>query len=114
MSYIHIATPVWPKECQPCWGMALKFVPFHFLSPGSNRRTYLQVLVGLHIKQLLQDFSCPITLGQWETCDWTKGRQSEELRRDRERGGDGGGSQEEREPEWCYQKVRIIGLKLYD
>jgi hypothetical protein len=28
-----------------------------------------------------QDFSCPITLGQWEACDWTgEERRSEELR----------------------------------
>ena len=66
---------------------------------------------------MLQDFPCPITVGglylerRREACDWTgEERQSEELRQ-RER------SQEEREPEWrltwCYQKVRIIGLKLY-
>ena len=59
---------------------------------------------------VLQDFLCPITLGQWEACDWTgEGRQSKELRREREVWGEG-------EPEWRltnYQKVRIIGLKLY-
>jgi hypothetical protein len=34
----------------------------------------------------LQDFLCPITLGQWEAGDWTEeGRQSEELRRPKER-----------------------------
>jgi hypothetical protein len=44
---------------------------------------------------MLQDFPCPITLRQWEACDWTgKGRQSEELRRQRER------YVEEREPEY--------------
>jgi hypothetical protein len=41
---------------------------------------------------ILQDFPCPITLGQWEACDWTgEGRWSEKLRRPRER------SEEERE-----------------
>jgi hypothetical protein len=57
----------------------------------------------------LQDFCCPITLGQWEACDWTgEGLPSKELRRQ--------WLQAEREPEWrltqYYQKVRIIGLKL--
>jgi hypothetical protein len=75
----------------------------------------------------LQDFPCPITLGQWEACDWKEGRQSEELRQ-RERDGEREGEREkekerergsggEREPEWrvtwCYQNVIITGLKLY-
>jgi hypothetical protein len=32
--------------------------------------------------EMLQDFPCPITLGQWEACDWTgEGRWSYELGR---------------------------------
>jgi hypothetical protein len=51
---------------------------------------------------------------EWEACDWTgEGRQSKEIETETE----GGGAQEEGEPEWrptwCYQKVRIIGIKLY-
>jgi hypothetical protein len=35
---------------------------------------------------MLQDFPCPVTLGQWEACDWTgEGRQNEELGRQGER-----------------------------
>lgn len=35
---------------------------------------------------MLQDCPCPITIGQWEACDWAEeGRQREELRRQRER-----------------------------
>ena len=26
---------------------------------------------------MLQDFPCPITLGQWEACDWTGKREAE-------------------------------------
>jgi hypothetical protein len=26
---------------------------------------------------MLQDFPCPITLGQWEACDWTGEREVE-------------------------------------
>ena len=45
-----------------------------------------------HATHVLQDFPCPITLGQWEACDWTgEGRQREELRRQKEK------SEEERE-----------------
>jgi hypothetical protein len=29
--------------------------------------------------KLLQDFPCPVTLGQWEACDWT-GKRDAELR----------------------------------
>ena len=37
----------------------------------------LESKVNLAQNPSLQDFSCPITLGQWEACDWTgKGRQS--------------------------------------
>ena len=25
----------------------------------------------------MQDFPCPITLGQWEACDWTGKREAE-------------------------------------
>jgi hypothetical protein len=43
-----------------------------------------------------------------------EGRQSEELRETEWGVGVGVGvSGRKREPEWCYQKVRIIGLKLY-
>jgi hypothetical protein len=51
------------------------------------------------------DFPCTITLGQWEACDWTEGRQSKELRR-RER------SQEENEeePTWRQQDRKKIQI----
>jgi hypothetical protein len=44
------------------------------------------IYVYMSREYILQDFPCPITLGQWEACDQTgEGRQSHELRRQRER-----------------------------
>ena len=52
---------------------------------------------------LLQDFPCPITLGQWEACDWT-GKREEELRvAETERGEakmEAEEQEEEPEPAW--------------
>jgi hypothetical protein len=31
-------------------------------------------------KHILQDFPCPVTLGQWEACDWTGEGKSKEWR----------------------------------
>lgn len=75
--------------------------------------TFNSIFPHKHVTSLLQDFLCPITLGQWQACNWTgKGRRSWELRRQRGPRREGG-----REPEWrltwCYLKVRIIGLKFY-
>jgi hypothetical protein len=60
---------------------------------------------------LSQDFPCPITLSAGEACDWTGKREADQRVTETER------SQEERgggwRLTWCYQKVRIFGLKLY-
>lgn len=39
-----------------------------------NRHRFSRIQTG----HLLQDFSCPITLGQWEACDWTGKREAEQ------------------------------------
>jgi hypothetical protein len=65
---------------------------------------------------VLQDFPCPITLGQWEACDWTgKGRPSEELGggMDREvlrsrRGRGKKEEEEEEEPIWRHMDRKKI------
>jgi hypothetical protein len=47
--------------------------------------TTVQIAVRYGIICLLQDFPCPIILGQWEACDWTGEGRPSELRRQRER-----------------------------
>ena len=54
---------------------------------------YIYMFVSMCI-HMLQDFPCPITLGQWEACDWTgEGRQSKEVRRQGERSEEEKGNQ---------------------
>ena len=48
---------------------------------------------------MLQDFPYPITLGQWEACDWT-GKREAELRvaeTGRETGGEGSKTRDEQD-----------------
>ena len=73
---------------------------------------YMYQMMGLQIMEpTVAGFSLSNYISAGEVCDWVGKREIELRVAETER------SQEEGEgewrPTWCYQKFRIIGLKLY-